>query len=172
MVKLNKERENWDEYISPTLFAYRTKINKSTQFTLFYLTYGRKAKLPFDDDDNETEITLNDRVKKLSVDLIQAKKKAIENIKKSQSNQKKYHDRKIKRKSDLNIRDKVLLYDAAKAKQWSGKLEEKWKGPYYIHEKLLNRSYKLKDFKENIMKTLINGKILKRYHDRQNYISL
>src|SRR6266542_4072029 len=46
-VKDNK-RENWDEYILPTLFAYRTKINKSTQFTSFYLTYGRKAKLPFD----------------------------------------------------------------------------------------------------------------------------
>ncbi len=106
----------------------------------------------------------------MSVDLTQAKKKAIENIEKSQSNQKKYHDRKIKRKSDLNIGDKVLLYDAAKAKQWNGKLEEKWKGPYYIHEKLLNGSYKLKDFKGNIMKILINGEILKRYHSRQNYI--
>ncbi len=40
----------------------------------------------------------------------------------------KYHDRKIKRKLNLNIGDKVLLYDAAKAKQWSEKLEEKWKG--------------------------------------------
>src|SRR6266540_1751454 len=39
LAKLNKERENYDEYILPTLFAYRTKINKSTQFTLFYLTY-------------------------------------------------------------------------------------------------------------------------------------
>src|SRR6266542_648596 len=117
LAKLNEERENWDEYISSTLFAYRTKINKSTQFTLFYLTYGRKAKLPFNDDDNETEITLNDRVKEMSVNLTQAKKKVIENIEKSQSNQKKYHDRKIKRRSDLNIGDKVLLYDAVKAKQ-------------------------------------------------------
>src|SRR6266498_990737 len=169
LAKLNEERENWDEYISPTLFAYRTKVNKSTQFIPFYLTYGREAILPFDED-NKTEITLGERVEKISTKYIQTKKKALENIEKSQSNQKKYHDRKIKRKSNLNIGDKVLLYDAAKAKQWSGKLEEKWKGPYYIHEKLFNRSYKLKDFKGNIMKTLINGKILKRYHDRQNYI--
>jgi hypothetical protein len=27
-------------------------------------------------------------------------------------------------------------------KQWSEKLEEKWKGPYYIYEVLLNGSYK------------------------------
>src|SRR6266542_1682992 len=116
LAKLNEERENWDQYILPTLFAYRTKINKSTQFTPFYLTYGRKVKLLFDDDGNETEITLNDRVKEMSIDLTQAKEKVIENIEKSQSNQKKYNDRKIKRKSNLNIGDKVLLYNAAKAK--------------------------------------------------------
>ncbi len=144
-------------------------MNKSTQFTSFYLTYGRKAKLPFDDN-TKVETTLNDKVKKLSTNLMQAKKKVIENIEKSQSNQKKYHDKKIKRKSDLNIKDKVLLYNATKAKQWSRKLEEKWKGPYYIYDKLLNRSYKFKDFRGNIIKTPINGKILKRYFDRQNYI--
>src|SRR6266540_2664276 len=67
LAKLNKKRENWDEYISPILFAYRTKINKSIQFTLFYLTYGREAKLPFDNN-TEIEIILNDKVKKLSTD--------------------------------------------------------------------------------------------------------
>ncbi len=90
-------------------------MNKSTQFTPFYLTYSRKAKLPFDEN-TEVEIILNERIKELLTNLIQVKKKAIENIKKSQSNQKKYYDRKIKRKSDLNIGDKVLLYNAAKAK--------------------------------------------------------
>src|SRR6266498_2966820 len=169
LAKLNEERENWDEYISPTLFAYRIKINKSTQFTSFYLTYGREAILSFDED-NKTEVIPEERVEEISTKFTQIKKKALENIKKSQSYQKKYHDRKIKRKSNLNIKDKVLLYDAAKVKQWSSKLEEKWKGPYFIHDKLLNGSYKLKDFKGNIMKILINGKILKRYHSRQNYI--
>ena len=58
LAKLNKEKENWDEYISSTLFAYRIKVNKSTQFTSFYLTYGRKAKLPFNEN-TEVKITLN-----------------------------------------------------------------------------------------------------------------
>ena len=40
LAKLNEKRENWDEYILLTLFAYRTKINKSTQFIPFYLIYG------------------------------------------------------------------------------------------------------------------------------------
>jgi len=110
------------------------------------------------------------RVEEISIELIQARKKTIENIETSQNRQKKYHNEKIKRKSNLNIGDKVLLYDAAKAKQWRGKHKEKWKRPYYIYDKLLNGSYKLKDFKGNILKTLINREILKRYHSRQNYI--
>jgi len=40
LTKLNEERENWDEYISPMLFAYKIKINKNTQFISFYLTYS------------------------------------------------------------------------------------------------------------------------------------
>src|SRR6266540_4595003 len=116
LAKLNEERENWDEYISLTLFAYRTKINKSTQFIPFYLTYGREAILPFDEN-SKTKITLEKRVEEISTKFTQTKKKALENIEKAQNNQKKYYDRKIKRKSNLNIGDKVLLYDVAKAKQ-------------------------------------------------------
>ena len=41
----------------------------------------------------------------------------------------------------------------------------------FIYDKLLNGSYKLKDLKGNIFKTSVNGEILKRYHDRQNYVS-
>ena len=117
------------------------------------------------------KISLLDRIEEILIELIQAKKKAIENNEKSQSRQKKYHDEKIKRKSVLNIGNKVLLYDAAKAKQWSSKLKEKWKGSYYIYDKLLNESYKLKNLKGNILKTPINGKLLKKYYSRQNYIS-
>jgi len=60
LAKLNEERENWDDYISPTLFAYRTKVNKSTQFIPFHLIYGREAILPFDED-NKMKTTLEER---------------------------------------------------------------------------------------------------------------
>ena len=42
LVKLvNKEQDNWDEYIDGVLFAYRTAKQKSTQFTPFELMYCR-----------------------------------------------------------------------------------------------------------------------------------
>ncbi len=77
LTKLNEERENWDEYISPTLFAYRTKINKSTQFIPFHLTYGQEAILPFDEE-NKTEIIPEERVEEITTKFTQTKKKALE----------------------------------------------------------------------------------------------
>ena len=53
-----------------------------------------------------------------------------------------------------------------KEKQWSGKLEEKWKGPYYIHEVLLKGSYKIKDTNRIIHKIPVNEKLLKKYNNR------
>jgi hypothetical protein len=63
----------------------------------------------------------------------------------------------------------VLYYNAAKEKQWSGKLNENWKGPYYIHEVLLNGSYKIKEINGKILKVPVSGKLLKEYYGRENF---
>ena len=90
---------------------------------------------------------------------------------KSQDKQKRYHDKKIKRKQEeFEIEEKVLYYNAAKEKQWSGKLEDKWKGPYYIQQKLLNGSYKIKEINGRVLKTPVNGELLKRYNSREKFI--
>jgi hypothetical protein len=61
---------------------------------------------------------------------------------------KKYYDKKDRRKEIFKIGNKVLYYNVTKRKQWLGKLEERFKGPYYIHEELLNGSYKIKELSE------------------------
>ena len=48
-----------------------------------------------------------------------------ERITESQSKQKRKHDAKLRKILNFNIGDKVLYYDAAKEKQWSGKLNPK-----------------------------------------------
>ena len=56
-------------------------------------------------------------------------------------------------------------------KQWSGKLKEKWKGPYFIHEVMLNGSYRIKDLEGKIIKTPVNGKWLRNIEvDRILYL--
>ena len=51
------------------------------------------------------------------------------------------------------------------------KLEEKWKGPYYIYEILLKEVYRIKDLEGKILKIPINEKYLKKYKSRENFIS-
>ena len=50
-------------------------------------------------------------------------------------------------------------------------MEEKWKGSYYIHEILINGSYKIKTEQGNILKTPINRELLQKYNDKRNFIS-
>src|SRR5438067_9894823 len=89
----------------------------------------------------------------------------------TQEKQKEYYDNQIKRKQDnFEIGDKVLYYNAAKEKQWSGKLEDKWKGPYYIQQRLLNGSYKIKEINGKVLKTPVNGELLKGYNSREEFI--
>ena len=61
-----------------------------------------------------------------------------------QDKQKVRFDKKIK-PVEFSIDDKILYYNAVKEKQCSGKLDLKWKGPCYIHEVLINGSYKLRN---------------------------
>ena len=88
---------------------------------------------------------------------------------KTQERQKNYHDQKIKKLHVFNVGDKVLMYDAAKEKQWSGKLQDKWNGPYYIHEVIVNGSYKVKGTNGKIKRTPVNGELLKLYNSRDRF---
>jgi hypothetical protein len=167
LAKLGQENKQWDENIPSVLFAYRTRKQDSSKMKPFYLTYGRNERLPT--DISEPSGNMTQRINHLINELPSERHDANNNIKKAQEHQKEYHDKKYKRKQDFKIGDKVLYYNAAKEKQWSGKLDPKWKGPYYIHEVMLNGSYKLKELNGLIVKTPVNGEWLKIYNDRENF---
>ena len=116
-------------------------------------------------------ITIEERLEYLLEELPKERQKAKLQNDKTQEKQKEYHDNQIKRKQDnFEIGDKVLYYNAAKEKQWTGKLEEKWKGPYYIHQIMLNGSYKIKETNGKVLKTPVNGELLKEYKSREEFI--
>jgi len=67
----------------------------------------------------------------------------------------------------FEVGNKVLLKDAAKEKQWSGKLQPKWKGPYIINEIVGKGAYKLRNLEGRILKAPYNIKLLKKYYSRE-----
>src|SRR5438045_8443443 len=96
------------------------------------MTYGREAILPIDETDILENIAEKESILKRTYDLINLMEEwenVRRNIGESQEKQKERHDRQIGYETKLKIGDKVLLKDAAKEKQWSGKLAPKWKGP-------------------------------------------
>jgi transposase InsO family protein len=48
LAKLSLINNDWDLYIAPTLFAYRTTKHSTTKIEPFFLVYGRSARLPVD----------------------------------------------------------------------------------------------------------------------------
>src|SRR5256886_4072598 len=169
LAKVSEKENQWDEHIEEVLFAYRTNKHSTTKQTPFYLTYGREAILPIDEIEEKLEIenielsTLK-RIYEI-VNLEEKREETLEIIGESQDKQKERYDKKVKEVRFL-IGDQVLLKDAAKEKQWSGKLTPKWKGPYEIHEEFGNNAYKLKNEDGRILKAPTNVKQLKKYYPR------
>jgi hypothetical protein len=161
--------DNWDNYIAPILFAYRTTKHATTKIAPFFLLYGRDAKLPTDPLENDNTPTLINHLENLIDKIPQEIEKVKVRIEKSQQKQKDRHDRKIQHQINFSIGEKVLYYDAAKEKQWTGKLNPKWKGPYYIHQVGDKGAYKLRTIEGKVLRTPVNGSLLKLYHDRQNW---
>jgi hypothetical protein len=171
LAKLAEKSTQWDQYISPVLFAYRTSKQSATKIEPFYLVYGRNATLPIDNPDDPDDICTNqdfllqDRVDHLINKLPLVRQDAKTQIQLAQQKQKNYHDKNTRISVTFNIGDKVLYFEAAKDKTHSGKLDQKWKGPYYIHQVLLNGSYKIRELDGRVFCTPVNGDLLKVYKD-------
>src|SRR5437667_4033914 len=174
LAKVSRKEDEWDEHIESVLFAYRTTRHNTTKKTPFFMVYGREAILPIEEFKNGKDFG-KDAIIERSYDLINLvdeRIKALENIERSQVQQKNRHDTKIKEETKFNIGDKILLKDAAKEKQYSGKLSSKWKGPYYIHEIFGKGAYKLRTLDGKVLKTSHNIKHLKKYYDQKDKLPL
>src|SRR3954447_16086799 len=168
LAKVSEKENQWDEHIEQVLFAYRTTKHATTKKTPFFMTYGREATLPIDEIEIQENISEKESIMKRIYDMInltEEREEARRNVGKSQEKQKERYDKKIGEETKLKIGDKVLLKDAAKEKQWSGKLALKWKGPYYIHKEIGKGAYKLRILNGKVLKISHNIKHVKKYYD-------
>ena len=97
--------------------------------------------------------------------LPQIRNQVRQKILEEQDKQKDRHDHKIKQ-INYQVGDPVLYYRAMLDKQWSKKLDPKWKGPYVIHKIIGNGAYQLREHNGQVISTPVNGSYLKLYKDR------
>ena len=116
LAKLVDKTNEWDRYIAPVLFAYRTSKHSTTKVSPFYLTYGREAVLPIDNL-TENGKQMEERLHQLISELPHALEVTKTKITQQQMKQKEYHDNHVQHEVSFKIGDKVLLYRAEKEKQ-------------------------------------------------------
>lgn len=168
----NENKDDWDLYISSVLFAYRTRKHNTTRHEPFYLMYGRDVVLPIEFSITTPQAELHEtdlqedlikRVHMITGKMIEDRLVTQDVIHASQEKQKKWHDKDL-HAVKFKIGDLVLLYKSQlKGKQ---KLQERWSGPYYVHEVLDNGVYKLRTIDGKVLKVPINSERLKLYHQR------
>ncbi|GBC33562.2 DDE-type integrase/transposase/recombinase [Rhizophagus irregularis DAOM 181602=DAOM 197198] len=166
----NENHDDWDMYVSSALFAYRVRKQSTTRHEPFYLMYGRDAVLPVDFavktmqaelHEGDSQDDLLARIRMLTGRVTEDRLMTQDAIYEAQQQQKQRHDENLVR-IFYKIGDLVLLYKS----QLRGKkkLQDRWKGPYYIHEDLGNGVYKLRTLQGDILKTPVNLERLKLYN--------
>ena len=164
LARLSLKNHDWDLYIAPTLFAYRTTKHATTKIEPFYLVYRRNARLPVDPPEVESLQAENDRLSEIINDLPQIRKQVKFKISQAQDKQKDRHDREVKHHQIFVVGDQVLYFNVTLDHSHSGKFNPKWKGPFVIHRVLPHGAYRLATKGGQLLPTPINGNLLKPYY--------
>ncbi|XP_033932867.1 uncharacterized protein [Pseudochaenichthys georgianus] len=132
--------KRWDQVLQSTMFGLRTKKQLTTQYSPYYLMFGREARYP--SEVPKEYLVKEDKVSRLvATEEIHEglnKQKAVftevkKNMKRSQDNVRK---RKVKKGQEDNFQvgDQVLRRNVRQEQRKGGKLDDDWLGPDTILE--------------------------------------
>lgn len=144
-------QRDWDIHLPKVLFAYRTAIHESTQFTPYHLTFGRSPMLPVDVmlgrqpsklvEDGEV-VKLPHFVEETHQYFNDAYATVRSNLTQAHQRQKLAFDKK-EHGETFRVGDRVWLYTPAVKEGRSRKLATQWRGPYTIVDKTSSVNYRI-----------------------------
>ena len=163
------QQDDWPEILPGIMMAYRsTPCTQSTQFSPFFMLYGREMRLPIDTVLQPKDHLPQDArvyLSRILQNLEVCRKLAGENIKAAQDKYKHYYDKRTK-VPDYHPAQRVWLYCTKVPIGKAPKLHRKWVGPYYITMLGPNHTYRLRNAKTNKeVRSLVNAMRLKPYYD-------
>ena len=128
-------KKQWSEWVSVLTHAYNCTVNKSTNFTPYFLMYGRRPRLPIDIEYGVTlpDLTAHSRhnyAQKLKARLDWAYRVARQNMERESLRQKRYYDQRYK---CMSIEEGDLVLVRVKAFGGDHKIADKWEQlPYRV----------------------------------------
>ena len=154
LAKVSEEIDDWDQFIAPTLFAYRTSPIASIGTSPAMLEFGRVLRLPKESLHQET---IWERIKHMVTQMPTIRSSALEHL----INQQHKETPKIIKETQFQVGDSVLVH-----KTWLGKtMKPKWEGPFTIIKVFSHGTYAIID-KDGGTSKPINGDRLRLYKDR------
>eukprot|EP00253_Pinus_taeda_P007145 PITA_07145 len=163
-------RRGWAKRLPKALWTYRTTWRNTTGHTPYELVYGKQVLFPI-----EFQVKTFKMEVKLGMDLSEAQKHRLEQLNELdeirqeafqrtglvQQQRAKWHDKYIKDKR-FQVGDWALLFDS-KFKDFQGKFQTHWLGPYEIEKVFSNGAVRIKTIDEHQTPLLVNGHRLKIY---------
>eukprot|EP00253_Pinus_taeda_P005775 PITA_05775 len=162
---------DWIERLPEALWAYRTTWRNTAGHSPYELVYGKEVMLPI-----EFQVKTFKMAVQLGMDLSEAQKHRMKQLNElDESRQEailrndlvqyqraKWHDKYIKEKK-FQEGDWALLFDS-KFKDFKGKFQTHWLGPYEIDKVFSNGAVRIKTIDEYQTPVIVNGHRLKIYH--------
>ena len=127
------QKLNWQTWVNDLVQAYNSSMSSVTGYSPYFLMFGRKSRLPVDDEFEVTFPLMKSRsthqyVEKLKDRLQWAFKVAKEHIDKDQKRRKLYYDRKV---HCMDIIPGELVLVRQKVFGPTHKIEDRWEIPVY-----------------------------------------
>lgn len=164
-------QEKWVNYLPGILLGLRMSVNSTTQYSPFYLMFGRTMRIPIDCallPKDFLSISTKQHLSEIQDAIKVSVEVAKENTTKAKEKQKQQHDKKAEI-PDFKIGQKVMLENFKTPRGQSRKLSNKFIGPFTIHEYGPNFTYKLRQLSDNkILADLIHSNRLKAYFDESH----
>ena len=92
---VNDHGSSWEDHLPKVCFAYNTSTHTFTGYTLFYMMYGREAKMPADIVYGTPIQTQSQYASKLRQSLKEAYSQASKEMNTAAQRQKSLYDKKV-----------------------------------------------------------------------------